>query len=391
MGKRRGKGEGTIYRRKDGTWCGQITLGTDANGKQLRKSVYDKSYAIVVEELQELRRKYRAGELETQDMKFSTFLDFWWGSIKHHMDPLAYQDIVQVCRQHLIPFLGHLQTSKIAPWVVISYYRDLEASGRRSAVIHRSGKLLRRALDKAVKLGLLRVNPAREEKLPRHKTPEIHPLHPEQVQLFLEAAEQDRLYPLYVLAVDTGMRLGEILALSWTDVDLERGEVSVTKSLSEGVDYKLRIKDVKTKYSRRRIRITPRTVEVLREWKKQNPYSVVFVTRKGGYWRRGNLHTYSFKRILVAAGLPPIRFHDLRHTCATLLLSRNVHPKLVQERLGHSSIKITLDTYSHVLPTMQEGVVGVMAEFLPSRNGSLAVGDVGGGCKGDITPCPQLV
>ncbi len=198
----------------------------------------------------------------------------------------------------------------------------------------------------------------------------------EQARILLAAARGDRLEALYVLAVSAGLRQGELLGLRWRDVDMERGTLSVRRQLTRSKEDGLRFTEPKSKKSRRSIRLAGRATEALRRhrsaqnkerlrlgtlWKDQD---LVFANRTGAPLDVGNLTNYSFRPLLERAELPRIRFHDLRHTCATLLLSRNVNPKIVQEMLGHANISETMDTYSHVLPSMQETAVSAMEEAL---------------------------
>jgi len=174
----------------------------------------------------------------------------------------------------------------------------------------------------------------------------------------LEAAKGDRLYALYVVAIGTGMRLGEIFGLQWPDVDLKGRAINVRSTLIE-INGKLSLAEPKTPKSRRRVDLPRFVVDALtkhraksvREGFAKQPW--VFCNSTGGPLRRTHFHVNHFKPLLVSAELPAIRFHDLRHTSATLLLAAGVPPKVVQERLGQSQIGITLDTYSHVVPTMQ--------------------------------------
>jgi integrase len=210
---------------------------------------------------------------------------------------------------------------------------------------------------------------------PRVVTPEMRPLSPAQARTLLEAAKSNRLEALYVLAVTTGMRQGELLGLKWGDVDLKCGTVRVrrTLTLAKGGP---RLTEPKTKGSRRQIRLTASAVAALERhranqdgegaarghnWKDQG---LVFCSRRGTPIRRDNLHSKSWKPLLGRAGLPDTRFHDLRHTCATLLLTKGVHPKIVSEMLGHSSIAITLDTYSHVIPGLEDVAALAMEDAL---------------------------
>jgi integrase len=197
----------------------------------------------------------------------------------------------------------------------------------------------------------------------------VHPLEGTQPDRLLAAVASDRLYALYVLALDSGMRQGELFGLLWPDIDFDRREISVQRSLKQrkGV---MELKDTKTAHGRRRIRLTYVTLEALQEHrrrmlaeKRDVKTGPVFCNTAGTWLCRSNFTLRSFNPALSRAGLlaerkqagkPKLRFHDIRHTCATLLLIEDVNAKIVSERLGHSRIEITLNVYSHVLPTLQE-------------------------------------
>ena len=188
----------------------------------------------------------------------------------------------------------------------------------------------------------------------------------EQVGELLRAVEQDRLHALYVLAIDTGMRQGEIFGLHWADVDLKAGAVAVSRTLIE-VRGEIEPGEPKSAKGKRRIDLSRATVDALHEHRKRmfaegrsaSPW--VFCDSEGGALRKSNFLRRSFHPLLKRAGLPHCRFHDLRHCSAVLMLSQGVHPKVAQERLGHSQISVTMDTYSHVLPSMQRDVAAIAA------------------------------
>jgi integrase len=203
----------------------------------------------------------------------------------------------------------------------------------------------------------------------------MRPLSPEEARHLLDAACGDRLEALYVLAVSTGMREGELLGLKWADVDLEAGALRVRRTLTRSGG-KVSLGEPKTKKSRRTVRLTPRAVEALKRHRVRQAgerlkagslhedQGLVFAGEGGGLVNPSNLRQRSFLPLLKWAGLPGITFHDLRHTCASLLFQKNVHPKFVQELLGHASIVITLDTYSHMLPGMGGEAADAMGEAL---------------------------
>ena len=206
---------------------------------------------------------------------------------------------------------------------------------------------------------------------PQVKREEIQPLNPDQTRALLKAAEGNRLEALYIVAVHTGMRPGEMLALKWDDVNLDSGILQVNRALTGG-----EFTAPKTARSRRWIKLTASGVKALRVHRKRQleermqragfwqDYNLVFPSSVGTPLSHRNV-VRSFKAVLNRAGLPKtVRLYDLRHTCATLLLSRNVHPKYVQELLGHASIALTLDTYSHVIPGMDSGTASAMEDAL---------------------------
>jgi integrase len=203
----------------------------------------------------------------------------------------------------------------------------------------------------------------------------MRPLTAEQVRMLFDAVRGDRLEALYILAVTTGLRQGELLGLKWDDVDLDTGTLQVRRSLTTAKGGPV-LSAPKTKGSRRSVKLSQTALEALRShlerqlreidrvgsmWRENG---LIFASEVGEPLDRHDVTTRRFKPLLRRAGLPAIRFHDLRHTCATLLLSKNVNPKIVSEMLGHATIAITLDTYSHVLPTMQDSAAKAMEDAL---------------------------
>jgi integrase len=266
---------------------------------------------------------------------------------------------------HVCPTLGSTKLSALTPAHVQGLFRQKLDDGLAPKAVKYIHTTLHRALRQAVRWGLVPRNAAAEADPPRVVTPEMRPLSPIQARTLLQAAKGNRLEALYVLAVTTGMRQGELLGLGWEDVDLECRTVRVrrTLTLARGGPH---LTEPKTRGSRRSIRLTASAVDALERHRERqeaegaaaggvwNAWDLVFCTKRGTPVRRDNLHDKHWKPLLGRVGLPDIRFHDLRHTCATLLLTKTVHPKIVSEMLGHSSVSITLDTYSHVIPGLQE-------------------------------------
>ncbi|HET7480562.1 MAG TPA: site-specific integrase, partial [Rubrobacteraceae bacterium] len=278
-------------------------------------------------------------------------------------------------RLHIKPALGRLKLKKLTPAHVQSFYRDRLDAGCAQASVNKMHVVLHKALKQAVEWHMVPRNVAGAVKAPRPAPREMHPLSAEETRRLLEAARGDRLEALYVLAVHTGMRQGELLALKWQDVDLENATMSVRRTVTKSGG-KLLLGEPKTKKSRRTIQLTGAAVRALRGHLDRqmkeiehlgNLYrddGLVFTSEVGTIINPTNLRKRSFASLLKKARLPGIRFHDLRHTCATLLFGRNVHPKYVQELLGHSNVGITLDTYSHVIPGMGDHAARAMEDAL---------------------------
>lgn len=369
--KRRGRGEGAIYRRADGFWASSISLGYDDRGKRKRKSVYGHTKQEVQEKLADLRQKVRGGQpLDTDKITVAEFLDRWLENTKRPaVGDTTYDRYEQHVRLTLKPVIGAIQLAKLTKFHIENMYVELEKKGVSRSEQQKSGKALRAALNHAASSDLITKNPAKFVPLPKMAGTKRHidPLEGTQPDRLLGATAGDRLQALYVLALDSGMRQGELFGLYWYDLDFERGEVFVQRSLKERKG-SLELKETKTKYGRRRIRLTRATLNALHEHRKRmlaegHAGGPVFCDSDGGHLRKSNFTRRSFNPALRRAGLVEERskagkgkprFHDLRHTCATILLLEDVNAKVVSERLGHASIEITLNTYSHVLPTLQE-------------------------------------
>ncbi len=375
MTKRRGNGEGTIYQRPDGRWCTQITVYT-AQGRK-RKTLYGKTRREVDKLLTRAKADQEDGLiLDAGNLKLGEYLDRWLAdSVRDTVRQRTYERYEQMVRVHIKPSLGRVRLKALNATHVRGLYRQKLDAGLAPRTVRYVHTTLNKALKDALADGLIPRNVASAVRPPKLTKKEIRPLSPEQANIFLEAARGDRFEALYVMAITTGLREGELLGLRWEDVDLESGTLSVRRTLSEARSG--RFFEPPKNGKGRNIRLTARAVDALKRHKaSQNEErlrlgtlwhdeGLVVPSLTGTPMNAKNLTARSFKPLLKQAGLPhTVRFHDLRHTCATLLLSKGVHPKIVQELLGHATIAITLDTYSHVLPNMQSEVVTAMEEML---------------------------
>jgi integrase len=273
----------------------------------------------------------------------------------------TYERYESIVRVHLVPAIGSDKLKTLTPAHVRGLYRSKLDSGLAPRTVLHVHRTLSKALKQAHDDGLIPRNVAGPVKPPRPRTEEIRPLDREQVRALFEAAKGDRLEALYVAAVTAGLRRGELLGLGWEDVDLDAGTLQVLRTLPEPKGGY--IFEAPKSGEGRNIRLTQMAVAALREHRRRRleermergslwqDNGLVFTSGIGTPLLGGNLHR-SFKAMLRHAGLPEIRFHDLRHTCATLLLRQGVNPKFVQELLGHADIALTLNVYSHVLPDM---------------------------------------
>jgi integrase len=360
VSKRRARGEGSIFKRQDEIWVGKLSLGIDGRGKRRRKVVYGSTKAVVVEQLIRLRAKVLDGALgDPTRTSTAEFLGRWLADVARPGTAVkTYELYEMVVRRHVIPHIGHLPLSKLAPLHLQGMLGALERQQASPRLRQLALSIVSRAIKQAVRWRMLPQNPADAVTAPRVPKPEIHPLDSEQVAMLLEAAREDRLSALYVLALSTGMRQGELFGLWWADVDLVGAVVQIHRQLHESNAGELWIGDLKTAKAKRRVDLPALAIEALRDHRRQMlleghaPHrdALVFSDVTGQPIRKSNFIRRSFHPLLRRAGLPHMRFHDLRHTHATLLLQQGVHPKVVQERLGHSTISMTLDTYSHVVP-----------------------------------------
>ena len=377
MSRKRGNGEGSIYQRKDGRWVGQYLVYT-AKGPKYRY-LYSKTRQDVAKKLTKAMADRDGGLVfDAGALTLGEYLDRWiTDSVRDTVRQRTWERYESIVRVHIKPALGGVKLKALTPTHVRGLYREKLDAGLASRTVQYIHTTLHKALKEAVADGLIPRNVTEAVKAPRAKGKEINALSPAQARAFLEAASEanDRFEALYVLAVTAGLREGELLGLRWDDLDLDAGTLSVRRTLSEARSG--RFFEAPKNGKGRSIRLTKQTVEALRSHRKrQNEQrlglgtlwqdkGLVFPAQAGTPMNAKNLTARSFKPLLERAGLPrTVRLHDLRHTCATVLLGKGVHPKIVQELLGHATIAITLDTYSHVLPNMQGEAVTAMESAL---------------------------
>ncbi|MCP4607535.1 MAG: site-specific integrase [Planctomycetes bacterium] len=369
---------GSIEKRKNQSWKLTVELGRDENGKRLRK------YETVRGPKKEAERRLR--ELLTNLDKgipinmskanVGEFLGQWLRDYAEtNTSPRTVEGYKGVVNRYLVPSIGRVPLTKLTPQHVQGLYRDMLDRGLSPQTILHAHRIFSEALGHAVKWGLLGRNVCEAVDPPRPKRKEMNTLDPSEVRRLLDVSSSSTYGAVIFLALYTGMRRGEILGLRWSDVDLKNRTISVTQTLTYLKGKGLVFGEPKTAYSRRLVTLPSDAAALLAGLRVKQKEQL---QESGGQWEEsclvfGNTNgkpvhpdsvTKSFGKIIKRSGLPHVRFHDLRHTHATLMLKQGVHPKIVSERLGHASVNITLDTYSHVLPNMQEEAALAFEEVL---------------------------
>jgi len=359
---------GQIIKRGERKFLVRIFLGRDANGKR-------KYHNHTVHGTKKDAEKYRNQKLRELDIGefvepskelFKDHVDRWLEQVvKHRVREKTYQDYKRRLELYIFPSLAEVTLSQVTPDVIQEIYSNMLERGLSSRSVRYVHTILKNSLNQAVKWGKIYRNPCDLVDLPRLETKEMHVLSPDEAVRFLEATVYSRFKALFSLLITTGMRPGEALALKWPDINLDKGKVTVNKTLTRVKGRGWKLEEPKTTKSRRTIPIPEDVVKDLKEHRAAqaehklqveayHDHGFVFASETGEPMSETNLSRRDFKRVLKQAGLPDIRLYDLRHTCATLLLAAGENPKIVSERLGHTDITLTLGTYSHVLPDMQE-------------------------------------
>lgn len=374
---RRGPNEGSIYQRKDGRWVASVNLGW-ADGKRQRKHFIGHTRREVQDKLTAALSDLAKGlPVKLERQKVEQFLENWLEeAVKPSVRPKTFSSYTQLVRKHIIPIIGHLQLAELGPQHIESLLNKKRRSGLSDRTVQYIYTIVRCALTRAFKWGLVARNVATLIDRPRAAKPPIKPLDPDQARILLSAIKGERLEALYVVALAEGLRQGEILGMQWRNLDLNDGSLTVRGALQR-VNSKLQLVEPKTRSSRRTISLSEITVSALRqhrvkqleerlaagsEW-RGNSLDLVFTTSIGTPLEPSGV-VKQFKRILREAGLPEQRFHDLRHACASLMLANGVHPRVVMEKLGHSEISLTMNTYTHPIPQLQKDAARRMDDLL---------------------------
>ena len=391
MAKRRARGEGSLRKRSDGRWEGRYTAGRDeATGKLLYRNVLAKTQAECKAKLREAMRNAQQAEPKPQTVeqpmkepdqpvcRFTTgeWLYTWFELYsKPNLREATQEQYTNFLEKHLIPNIGDIPLDKLTSLRLQKLYQDLRTSGRviqnnvecsglSPKTVRSIHMVLHSALEQAVKEGLIKKNPTDGCNPPKLERKEMKVIQPEQIGAYLQAAANRNVLPMFYLELTSGLRRGELLALLWTDLDLEKKSISVCKSV-RGSQGELKVSAPKARHSIRTVVIPRQTVDLLiqeHNLHPDNPY--MFPSPVTGTMYHPDAAGRIHRKLLKEAGIEPVRFHDLRHTFATLALQNGVDIKTLSGMLGHYSSGFTLDTYTHITDKMQQEAAEKVGSFM---------------------------
>lgn len=374
--RRRGNSEGSIFRRADGRWVASITIGYNDRGLQERKDYYAKSRAEVVFKLDEAKKKLAEGRpLSPEKQTVAQFLNRWLADVVHQsVSPKTHRTYSDLISKHISPALGRIDLQKLDPQHVQHFLNIKSESGLSPTTVKHCRDCLRAALNVAMSWNLVVRNAASLAKPPKRVRRKAHVYGKDDAQAFLQAIKGHRLETLFLVALCIGVREGEVLALGWTEVDLERKMIHIQHSLQR-VNRKLQLVPTKTEESQRSIRLPDLVVSSLAAHRDRQQLERiaagddwvetgrVFTTTRGTMLDARNL-LRSYYQLRDVSALPRIRFHDLRHSAATLLRAAGIPTPAISKLLGHASTRTTEEVYSHVLLETEHQAAAKMDEIM---------------------------
>ena len=378
MAKKRANGEGNIRKRKDGRWEGRFTVGHDPiTGKQITKNVLGKTQAEVKEKLKKALAE--AGQVDfTKSGKYTVgiWMDEWFENVaKIKVRASSHQTYRGYIDNHIKPNIGNIPIEKLTTMDLQKFYRKLLTTGRVERIeskdqpkglsaktVRNINQVISSAMDLAIAQKIIPSNPTNACELPKVEHQEMQTIPVEQLQAFLQEAKATGVYEMYYIELATGLRRGELLGLKWQDIDWKNGVIKVRRQVAR-VDGQIKEAPLKTKNSYRTVTISQQAIEILKGQKKKTNDAYVFPSPNGGPISPDSVNNM-LKRVLERAGIPKVRFHDLRHTFATIALQNGVDIKTVSGMLGHFSAGFTLDTYAHVTTSAQKEAAQTMGNIL---------------------------
>ncbi|MDQ3696220.1 MAG: site-specific integrase [Chloroflexota bacterium] len=361
--------QGSIQKRtgKRGvSWYAKYDYLDPASGKRIHKRISAKTRQECAQKLRAAIQAVETGQVSADErLTVRAFVERWLSSIEGSVRPATLRRYADLMRLHVLPTVGGVQLRRLAPLHVQELHALWREKGLSPTSCYHAHYILHRVLVQAARWRLITGNPCELVDAPRRGSPEMKTWDARQAAVALAAGDTTDLAALWRLALLCGLRRGELLGLRWDDIDLDRGSLAVRRTLSRGNGGTWELGQTKTTAGRRSVALPASCVAALRAHRDRQGFErqrlgevwedhgFVFTNETGGPLHVNSL-VVRYRRLIAAAGVPTIRFHDLRHTCATLLLAAGIHPKVVQERLGHSDISMTLNRYSHVMPGMQQ-------------------------------------
>ncbi len=382
MAKRRSNGEGNIRKRKDGRWEGRYTAGINPeNGKQIFKNMLGKTQAEVKEKLKNALADSQRLDLAKQGKyTVGTWMDAWFENVaKIKVRPSSHQTYRGYIDNHIKPNIGNIPLEKLTTMELQKLYRKLLTSGRVERIeaekhpkglsaktVRNIHQVISSAMDFAIAQRIILENPCKAVALPKLEHKEMQTIPAEQLQAFLSEAKATGVYEMYYIELATGLRRGELLGLKWEDIDMKQGIIRVRRQVSR-IDGKIVEAPLKTKNSYRAVTISPQAVEVLKAQKAKTSDEYVFPSPNGGPISPDSVNNM-LHRVLDRAGIPRVRFHDVRHSYAVASIRSGDNIKTVQENLGHATAAFTLDVYGHVTEQMKRESAARMDQFIKAVN-----------------------
>ena len=378
------KGPGSIRQRErknaDGSvyyyYEGRISLGKDSKGQRIQRTVTGTSEAEVAAELTKIDRRPKTN-LDAENLTLETYLTEWLDEVKANKSLNTWRAWEAVVRPHIIPHIGAIRLVDVSPDHIRRLLQRLRGAGVGGRTLQLVRSTLHCALSTALKLELIHRNAAALVDTPKHKKRAVHILTVDEAKQLLEKSKGTPYYALFCLAITLGARQGELFALRWRDVNLDEGYLSINATLTADADGNLVPTPPKTKTSVRRVPLSCEAARALRELKERDqpkePDSYVFHAAEGGPIIKTNFIRRVFHPLLVAAELPMITFHSLRHVCVSLLLASGQNEKVIAGLVGHASTRLTMDVYAHLPPAGLQSTASAMDQMLakkPAREGT---------------------